>query len=269
VKENTSVRPATSDFPLDDGEGYRNIGGLFAATGYTLPFYMRFAFKLTDYQEGVILADLPEWARMKRFDIEARATGNPSKDEMRQMLITLLEDRFGLVFHHEMREAPVFWLELVTPGKTGRSLHALAVAIPCSDTVAGPAEPHEVQDPKTVGQPPWPTNCGILDSKATKTGLARVGARDVTLQWIANELTGATGFDSQMIDHTELSGTYDFSIEFTPQYNRPLLPRSPQFDENGPSFIQALKDQLGLKLKPHKELEDTIVIDHFEYPSPN
>ena len=103
----------------------------------------------------------------------------------------------------------------------------------------------------------------------TKAGLLRVGARDVTLAWIANGLTGANPLGRQMIDHTGLSGGYDFAIEFTPQYHRPLPPGSPEFNEDGPSFIQALNGQLGLKLKAAREALDTIVIDHVERPSEN
>lgn len=269
VKVNRSTRPGSSDFPLDDGESYKKIGGLFAVTGYTLPYYLRFAFKLTDYQEGVIVAELPEWAKMTRFDIEARAPGSPSKDEMRQMVITLLEDRFGLAFHHEMRETPVFWLNLVRPGKLGPDLRAHASAIPCSDPMTGTSEEHEAQPVRAVGPPLWPAACGILASDLTKTGLLRIGARNVKLNWIANELSGASPLGRQLIDHTGLTGTFDFSMEYTPQYNRSLPPGSPRFNDNGPSFMQALKEQLGLTLKSREEREDTIVIDHIGHPSPN
>lgn len=269
VRENASSRSASSDFPLDDGESYANVGGLFAATGYTLPFYMRFALQLTDYQEGVILAELPEWAKMTRFDIEARATGNPSKDEMREMLIHLLEDRFALVFHHEMREAPVFWLELANTGKTGSNLRPHSTAISCPLQATGAAESHDAHAAKKGGQTRWPAQCGVLVSKVTTSGLLRIGARNVTLEWIANELSGAAPLGRQLIDHTGLSGTYDFVIEFTPEYDHALPHANPKFNENGLSFAEALKEQLGLKLRTREEPEDTIVIDQVRRPSPN
>jgi uncharacterized protein (TIGR03435 family) len=42
-----------------------------------------------------------------------------------------------------------------------------------------------------------------------------------------------------------------------------------QLDLTGPSFFEALKDQLGLRLKPTKAEIQTLVIDHLEQPSPN
>jgi uncharacterized protein (TIGR03435 family) len=45
--------------------------------------------------------------------------GNPSKDEMRLMMHSLLADRFHLIGYYESRELPVFALTLIKPGKTG------------------------------------------------------------------------------------------------------------------------------------------------------
>jgi uncharacterized protein (TIGR03435 family) len=46
----------------------------------------------------------------------------------------------------------------------------------------------------------------------------------------------------------------------------PVVPAAPasEPDGDGPSFIQALRDQLGLKLESTKGLVETLVIDHVE-----
>jgi uncharacterized protein (TIGR03435 family) len=51
----------------------------------------------------------------------------------------------------------------------------------------------------------------------------------------------------------------------------PVVPAAPasEPDGDGPSFIQALRDQLGLKLESTKGLVETLVIDHVERPSEN
>ena len=64
-------------------------GGLFAATNQSLIVYLRFAFKLGQSD----LTDLPAWVYNDRFDIEARAQGNPTKDQTRLMMPSLLADR--------------------------------------------------------------------------------------------------------------------------------------------------------------------------------
>ena len=55
--------------------------------------------------------------------------------------------------------------------------------------------------------------------------------------------------DRPVLDQTGLSGSFDFIIEWTPQINGPLPPGANfQPDETGPTFLEALKEQLGLKL---------------------
>ena len=62
-----------------------------------------------------------------------------------------------------------------------------------------------------------------------------------------------------VVDETGLSGNYDFVIEFS---------RDPN-DLNGPTFLDALTDQHGLKLAQQTGQVETIIIDHIEEPSPN
>ena len=73
-----------------------------------------------------------------------------------------------------------------------------------------------------------------------------------------------------VLDQTGLSGTFDFAIEWTPQLSGPLPPSTDfQPDPDGPTFLQALQEQLGLKLEPTTGPIDAFVIDHIEEPSPN
>src|SRR5580658_5634043 len=67
------------------------------------------------------------------FDIEAQAPGNPTKDQMRLMIQSLLAERFKLAVHFETRDAPVFALTLVKPGKTGPKLLPHSEGPPCPD----------------------------------------------------------------------------------------------------------------------------------------
>ena len=54
----------------------------------------------------------PDWINTAHFDIEARTDGNPSQEQMLEMLRTLLADRFKLVVHKEMIDSPVYALTL-------------------------------------------------------------------------------------------------------------------------------------------------------------
>ena len=76
----------------------------------------------------------------------------------------------------------------------------------------------------------------------------------------------ATGVSDTLVDKTGLAETMDFSLEWSPEL-RPGVDF--QRDPNGPSFTEALKDQLGLKLQPRKGAVDVFVVDHVEQPIPN
>ena len=68
-------------------------------------------------------------------------------------------------------------------------------------------------------------------------------------------------------DKTGLSGMYDFSLEWLP--DRLSSDTAAQDETAGPSFQQAVKEQLGLKLTSQKGSVDVIVLDHLEHPSAN
>ena len=69
------------------------------------------------------------------------------------------------------------------------------------------------------------------------------------------------------MEDTGLTGKFDFSLEFSPERNasRPdLVP-----DETGPTFLQALQDQLGLKLRSTTTSVKITIVDHIERPTLN
>lgn len=71
VKPNRSNSPAASNFPLGPGDMYVRNGGLFSATGFPLIIYISFAYKMIGNQEQYLLTQLPDWAKIERFDILA------------------------------------------------------------------------------------------------------------------------------------------------------------------------------------------------------
>ena len=77
-----------------------------------------------------------------------------------------------------------------------------------------------------------------------------------------------------LIDKTGLASKYDFKVQFGPsaQEIKNVAARTgrPESDfQTGPTFIEALQDQLGLKLESTKGPWERLVIDHLERPSPN
>jgi uncharacterized protein (TIGR03435 family) len=64
----------------------------------------------------------PDWivnaASTDRYDVTASAGGPSSKQDLKQMLRTLLVDRFHLAVHHESRMVPMYALIVAKNGPT-------------------------------------------------------------------------------------------------------------------------------------------------------
>jgi Protein of unknown function (DUF3738) len=126
VKQNKSGSDSASmNVPIGPGDAHTAVGNFFSGTSLRLFSYIYFAYNLTGNQLQLLwpqLSRLPGWVSTDRFDILARANGNPTKDQMRLMMQSLLVDRFKLATHYETRQLPVFALVLAKPGKTGPQL---------------------------------------------------------------------------------------------------------------------------------------------------
>jgi Protein of unknown function (DUF3738) len=164
-------RPATN-VPLL-GDVYAPTGGLFSATNTPLMNYLRFAFKdmKLAYQSTSDLSAGPNWIRTQPYDIEAKAQGNPTKDQMRLMMQSLLADRFKLVVHYEKRLLPAYALVLSKEGKTGPQLK--------SDDGSCSMSPSDIQNLNTAPQLPLPAArtsstsenpCGVLTLPRVRLG---------------------------------------------------------------------------------------------------
>ena len=59
----------------------------------------------------------PDWLEGgQRFDVSAKLPDGATRDQIPEMFQSLLEDRFGLVFHHESRERPILALVVAKGG---------------------------------------------------------------------------------------------------------------------------------------------------------
>ncbi len=89
VKQNTTAPSAQtihSNIPLGPQDLFSPTGGLLSATNFPLMQYMVFAYKLPPDQVRSLAPNLPKWATTDRYDIQARAEGNPTKDQFRLMM---------------------------------------------------------------------------------------------------------------------------------------------------------------------------------------
>jgi len=264
-----SVKPGKgafvpSNFPLDPSDDYVATNGRLIAD-QTLAEYIEFAYKVWGNEaQSREFSHLAKWVNNDRYSIEARAaTGNPTKDHMRLMMQALLADRFHLTAHFETREIPVFELRLAKPGKPGPRLISHADAPPCDKPGASPVADH----------PSFYFACHMFSAVDLGTRLL-MGSRDVSMDVLAGTLSevlaGPLAFGRPIIDKTGLSGRFDFTLEWARERRIPASADSPlASDPIGPTPLEALREQLGLKLEPAKAAIPILVIDRVERPSEN
>jgi uncharacterized protein (TIGR03435 family) len=268
VKPTKKPRFPPTSFPLGTGNA-KPQGGRFSAT-LPLVLFVAFAYKLPAAEIG---RPLPKGLSMDDlFEIEARAPGNPTKDQMRLMMQALLADRFKLRVHFETREGPVFALTLVKPGHTGPKLRPHADGPACPDSF----DMNSMMTPPRNVNEAFPSVCGV--TQTTRTANATLlGARDMTMGTFAEDIYGMGSLigevDKPVIDQTGLKGRYDFKLELpigTFSFSvAPPNPDAPPADPKGTPFLNALREQLGLKLVSSKGPIRKLVIDHAEPPSGN
>jgi bla regulator protein BlaR1 len=262
------------NFGLNAGESYRPTGGRFKAD-FPLPVYIQFAYKIshTEHQEQEMLAHLPKWVNTDRYSIDARAAGNPTKDQMRLMVQSLLADRFNLAAHFETKEVPVFALTIVKRGTLGPKLISHSEGRPCDSAAADGPTPARIIRGETAGGPEnFPPMCDSF-ALIRKSGgaLMLVGYRNATMDMLAASLAGFVGQGRPLIDKTGLSGRFDFTMEWSPGPSGapPSDAATTPSEPLGPTPLQALRDQLGLRVESTKGLVQILVVDRVERPSEN
>jgi uncharacterized protein (TIGR03435 family) len=242
-------------FALSSDEWFREPNGRFHAD-FALPTYIEFAWKiwLTGEERRAVLASLPEWVKTDRFAVEATAPLHATKDQYRLMMQALLLERFGLKLHFEQREMPVLAMVLVKPGKPGPKLIPHQNGQPCD----------EIPKPET-----YPKECYSYSAMPKKDGTVWYGSRATSMDLIGKlvgSLAGSSGeIGRRVVDQTGLTGLWDYTLEAAPPAQAP-----PQDAASvGPTVLEAIQDQLGIRLKAARAVVSVLVVDHVERPDAN
>ena len=263
VKPNKSDEPQHSNVTLI-GNAAPPPGGYFSATNFGALIYIVFAYDMGGAEISKLLPQMPKDKNLGRYDIEARAQGNPTRAQMQLMMQSLLADRFKLALHTETKQGPIYALVLVKPGKLGHHIQQHTDDAACSSEAYGSGALVPSPPPRTSGLDLPPLPCGVIVRLTPSVpGLVRFGGRGISLATFIKY----TSDDRPVIDHTGLSGTFDFDCETMPPSNGP--PSNSQPQSAGETFREAMQDQLGLKLESQTGPVTTFVLDHIEEPSPN
>jgi uncharacterized protein (TIGR03435 family) len=219
----------------------RQPGGRFVATGVTVRLLVGFAYGV----QASALVGGPNWIDSDKRDIEGRAqSGNAepeSEDTMPLRMRSLLEDRFQLMTHKEVRQQPVYELHVDQGGPK--------------------LQPDDA--PPKPGSMPRNT---IAMNKNSLRGQA------ISLSGLAKALSGALG--RTVVDKTGLTSLYDVRLQWAEDSltqagtTSSTEPRAAA-DAAGASIFTALKEQIGLKLESAKGPVEVLVIDSVQHPSEN
>jgi len=110
--EVASIRPHAAQGDAGSESSNTNVlpGGRRSCSNVNVRKLLRNAFQVEDW--GMIGA--PGWVDSASYDIEAKTTGGvaTTRDNIQQLLESLLVSRFQLQYHRETREATVFALEV-------------------------------------------------------------------------------------------------------------------------------------------------------------
>jgi uncharacterized protein (TIGR03435 family) len=243
--------------PGRDTEGIREFqiqpGGRLVIAGMSVKDLVRRAYLASDVaQDESRIAGGAGWISSDRFDILARADGDPGFDpqgrpvRLLAMLRRLLETRFKLKVHAESRHLQVF--DLVDD--RGRKPRAGLQQSPARDCpVFQQGIPRPPRDPVR-----W---CGVQSGLAGS--VVRVTAQSVTMAEVAANLSTLRSVARPVRDKTGMAGRFDFEFEYAPAIA--------EVSTEGATIFAAIQERLGLKLQPARGPVDFIVIDGAEHPT--
>ena len=218
---------------------------------------IRIAYGVKDYQVSG-----PDWIASERFDIHAKLPAPAPRAQVNEMLQTLLERRFQLKMHRSSKEFPVYGLVV---GKGGLKMKESPL-----DPETDGADKGAVNVTATGGSQGTTLTFGrgayftLADNKFE--------ARKLTMAQLADSV--GRFMERPVVDMTELKGTYDLTLEFTPEEYRTLLIRTAlaagvNLPPQALRLLEGASDEslfkgleaMGLKLETRKAPLEVLVID--------
>jgi uncharacterized protein (TIGR03435 family) len=210
-------------------------GRHFHTYNMNLKYLMQWAWSLQAEQ----IVGGPVWMDRARFDIDGEIDGDgvPNDRQWKIAVQKLLIERFQLQIHREKREMPAF---------------ALMIARGGSKLTPGDGNVKARQVMALVGTPGQTMHGFFVNTS--------IGEFAGEMQRLLT--------DRPIVDETGLTGVYNIQIAFTRE--DPVVLGTTELPETAPpNLLEALQQQLGLKLKGTKASVDVIVIDHTELPAAN
>jgi uncharacterized protein (TIGR03435 family) len=212
------------------GPGTSDPGAL-TCENYNLSLLVMMAYDLRGFQLAA-----PGWMEAARFDVAARIPPDTDARSFRLMQQALLAERFGLKAHFEKKDMTVYEL---TVGKGGSKLK-------------------ESQDPARKSEALWRPPASGPPARTMASVVRKSEAVSELAAFLSNQL------GRPVTDATGLTGRYDYELRFLMEPGGRAagpLASGGQEQEFGTDLIQAVQDQLGLRLEKKKGQADVLVVD--------
>jgi uncharacterized protein (TIGR03435 family) len=186
---------------------------------------IRWAYHVTEYQVSG-----PAWLDSERYEIAGKAAGPAAEEQLRLMMQALLQERFKLALHRQIKDFQVY---VLVPGKNGPKVH----------------------ESTTEGETSIETNQRQMSVSVLRAPVGQL------IEMLSNVLR------TPVIDQTGLKGRYDLSLNVA-KYAADMAAQGKSV-ESTPMDPQALismvlQEELGLKLESKKMPLDLLIVDHTE-----
>jgi uncharacterized protein (TIGR03435 family) len=197
--------------------------GRVSMSNVTLRKVILNAYGIPDDREYALAG--PEWLGADRFDINATFPSDTAGPAIREMLRTMLAERFQLALHRETRQLPMYSLVVA---KGGPKIRASADG-----------------EGKTSARP------------------GHFEASKITMRKFADLIGREAGHP--VTDSTGLDGVFDFTLDWSPSAGlRVESEDNASAAKDGPSIFTAIQEQLGLRLESGKGPVEVLVVDKVE-----
>jgi uncharacterized protein (TIGR03435 family) len=220
-----SIRVNTSGDEVNNRppeERVRIAPGNISMTNITLITCLMDAYRIYRFQVSA-----PAWMNSVRYDITAKAADPVPPDQVRLMLRTLLADRFHLTFHQVQKDLKVYSL---TQDK----------------------REHKLREAAQPGDKSMLMEGGVI----------------VFRNYSVADLIGTLSnvpfhIDRPVLDMTGLEGKYDFEVKIATNElaMKHTFEGMLKDDGDGPSLIDLLHEQLGLRFAAEQHLTDVLTVD--------
>jgi uncharacterized protein (TIGR03435 family) len=253
--EVVSIKPMAADgqvtfYGCRGGPGSKEPGQINCRhwrPAQTLPMAYGVSFSLVSYPKAN--GEMPE------YQIAAKVPAGSTKEDVRLMWQSFLEDRFQVKVHREISEMSVY--ELVV-GKGGFKEKEWVDRKP-DDPAEVPSEPSTPPKRDKDGFPIIPAGQTMgFYTGGSAHFVAPAGTMAQLAQMLEGRLSTGGGTPRPVVDGTGLTGKYDIKLTWSPQADNPQAGKEVP---EGQSMLEALEAQLGLKIRQGKAKLERLVVD--------